>query len=202
MSTGFRAFIGPLTPDMYALMRGQSWHEHPDCPPPEELALLRLDHWDFAGHVRQGRLVVAREVAREVVTAFAAIFEARFPIAQMVPIYVFGGSDDESMAANNTSAFNFRTISGSNTLSHHATGMAIDINPVQNPWVRGDTVLPPEGAAHLDRSRETPGLIARPGPVVAAFDAIGWTWGGDWPDVKDYHHFQKYPHRGTKGRAS
>lgn len=193
MSRRFSAFIGPLSPDMHARMRGRSWHDRPGCPPPAELALLRLDHWDFHGQVRQGQLVVARTVAREVVFVFERIFEARFPIAQMVPIYVFGGDDNASMEANNSSAFNFRTIAGTEQLSQHALGLAIDINPVQNPWVRGEEVLPPAGRAFLERDPAQPGVIGRPGPVTDAFDEVGWHWGGDWPDIKDYHHFQKRP---------
>jgi len=193
MSRRFSAFIGPVSPDMHARMNGRSWHDSPGCPEPAELALLRLDHWDFRGQVRQGQLVVARAVAREVVFVFKRIFEARFPIAQMVPIHVFGGDDNASMDANNSSAFNFRTIAGTDELSQHAFGLAIDINPVQNPWVRKKKVLPPAGREFLERDPAVPGVIVRPGPVTDAFDEVGWQWGGDWPGVKDYHHFQKHP---------
>jgi hypothetical protein len=193
MSRRFSAFIGPISPDMHARMNGRSWHDRPGCPRPAELALLRLDHWDFRGQVRQGQLVVARTVAREVVFVFERIFNARFPIAQMVPIHVFGGDDNASMEANNSSAFNFRTIAGTDQLSQHGFGLAIDINPVQNPWVRKKKVSPPAGRAFLERDPALPGVITRPGPVTEAFDEVGWRWGGDWPDIKDYHHFQKHP---------
>ena len=196
MTFTFHAIVDAIPEAMAAAMRGASWHVHPQCPDFADLALIRMKHWTFAGQIGDGELVVARVVADELCRAFAALFAARFPIARMTPIYHFGGDDRASMDANNCSAFNFRTIAGTDRLSQHAGGFAVDVNPVQNPWVRGDTISPPAGAAYLDREAERPGLIARPGPVTDAFDAIGWTWGGDWQEVKDYHHFQKYPRHG------
>jgi len=107
----------------------------------------------------------------------------------MEPVDAFGGDDDRSMAANNTSAFNCRTIAGSSRWSEHAFGRAIDINPVQNPYVRGASVDPPAGATFLDRASGAPGLITADGPVVAAFAKIGWRWGGAWSAGQDYQHF-------------
>lgn len=176
-----------------AEMRGVSWRDDPRCPPFSELALLAVPHWDLSGASAVGELVVARELAEAVLDVFARLYRARFPIARMQRIDVFGGDDEASMAANNCSAFNFRTVAGTDRLSNHALGRAIDINPVQNPWVRGDVVLPPAGRAHLDRSADVPGLIRRPGPVTDAFDAIGWEWGGDWTGTSDFHHFHLAP---------
>jgi hypothetical protein len=100
----------------------------------------------------------------------------------------YGGDDDASMAADNSSAFNFRVVAGTNVLSQHARGLAIDINPVENPWRRPDRVLPEAGRAFLDRGDVRPGMIVRPGPVVAVLDEMGWEWGGDWKHAWDDHH--------------
>jgi hypothetical protein len=190
-ATPFDGAFGPLPPEVRAEMIGRSWHDAPGCPRFEELALVRVPHWDFAGGVARGELVVAAEVAADVLRVFARLYEARFPIARMTRIDAFGGDDDASMGANNTSAFNFRRIAGSDLLSQHALGVAVDVNPVQNPMLKDGGIYPPAGRAYLDRADARPGMITRPGPVVAAFEAIGWIWGGDWEDLKDYHHFAR-----------
>ncbi|MET0385174.1 MAG: M15 family metallopeptidase [Polyangiales bacterium] len=174
-------------------MRGRSWREDARCPRFDVLRLLRLRHWDFAGTEHVGELVVHADVADEVQGIFAQLFAAGFPIASMRRIDCFAGDDDASMAANNCSAFNFRPIQGTEVLSHHGLGLAIDINPVQNPWLRGERIDPPAGREYLDRSHVRPGMIVRPGPVLDAFSAAGWRWGGDVPGAPDYHHFSKLP---------
>lgn len=181
-----------ISDELFASMQGASWHPAPECPARPALRLLSMNHWGMDGRVHEGELVVAATVADELLAVFARMFAARFPIFQMVRIDAFGGDDNASMAANNCSAFNFRRIAGTSKLSQHALGVAVDINPVQNPWIRNDTVLPPKGRDFLDRSDVRAGMIVRPGPVTDAFDAIGWHWGGDWNDTKDYHHFSKY----------
>jgi poly-gamma-glutamate synthesis protein (capsule biosynthesis protein) len=193
MSASFSAAVLDIPPHMQNEMRGRSWHDQLDCPPFAALRLLRLSHHGFDNLVHTGELVVAAQVAAEVLEIFEQLFEARFPIAQMRRVDAFDGSDDASMAANNTSAFNFRRVQGTQLLSHHARGLAIDINPVQNPWVRGERVDPPAARAYLDRAVLRPGMIAREGPVVNAFEARGWYWGGDFTDMRDYHHFSKLP---------
>ena len=95
------------------------------------------------------------------------------------------------MAANNTSAFNCRLAVGTAHFSEHAFGRAVDLNPLQNPYVKGDEVLPPAGRAHLDRLARTPGLVREGGPAVRAFAAAGWSWGGRWRSLKDYQHFSR-----------
>ena len=109
----------------------------------------------------------------------------------MEPVSLYGGSDDESMAANNTSAFNCRAVTGGSSWSQHSYGNAIDINPVQNPYVSGSLVLPPEGEAYTDRDPSVPGLIFEPGPLTGAFLRKGWGWGGNWISLKDYQHFSE-----------
>lgn len=161
------------------------------CPVPlDELRLLTISHWGFDGQPQQGELVVAATHAEAVVTVFRRLFEERFPIESMRLIDDFGGDDEQSMAANNTSAFNCRAATGSSRWSEHAYGEAIDINPVQNPFVtRSGAVLPPQGVAHTTRDPDTPGLITEDSPVVSAFSSIGWLWGGSWSSGKDYQHF-------------
>ncbi len=100
----------------------------------------------------------------------------------------FGGSDDASMAADNTSAFNCRPVTGGGGFSEHSYGTAIDLNPVQNPYVSGDLVLPEPGRGYLDRAPGS-GVIRAGDPTVATFAASGWTWGGTWSGPVDYQHF-------------
>jgi D-alanyl-D-alanine carboxypeptidase len=151
---------------------------------------VRLRYWDFNGKVQDGELIVHRTLTDDVITAFRAIFDARFPIERMAPVDEYGGDDNRSMDANNTSAFNCRPATGSSRWSEHAYGRAIDINPRQNPYVTASgTVEPSAGTAFLDRTRPVPGLITSDGPVVAAFASVGWGWGGNWNGTKDYQHF-------------
>lgn len=179
----------PLDAERRARMTGVSWH--PGCPVGlDELVLLRLPHWTFDGGLRRGALVVRASVADEVLRAFRHLYEARFPIERMEPVEAFGGDDHRSMAANNTSAFNCRKTEGGRGFSEHARGEAVDLNPVQNPYVRGATVLPPEGAGAVERIPRL-GMLVEGGPGVAAFDAVRWSWGGRWKRVRDYQHFSR-----------
>lgn len=170
-------------------MRGVSWRDDPRCPRFEDLALLHLPYRNMSGQDRMGELVISRDVADAVLWVFARLHTNGFPIARMERIDHYGGDDNRSMAANNCSGFNFRLVEGTDRLSNHALGRAIDINPVQNPWVRGDRVDPEAGRAFLDRDQNVPGLVRSPSPVIDAFAAIGWEWGGDWEPYQDYHHF-------------
>jgi hypothetical protein len=168
---------------------GAAWREN--CPVPvTKLRLLSLLHWGDDGRVANGALVVHEDHAEDIVAVFAQLFEGQFPVHTMRPITEFGGDDDASMAANNTSAFNCREIDGQpGVWSQHAYGGAIDINPLVNPWVRGDRVDPPEGAAYVDRDPAVTGLIVAGDVVTTAFAEIGWDWGGDWTTTLDYQHF-------------
>ena len=135
--------------------------------------------------------MVHEDVAAEVVTAFGTLFDARFPIRRMELIEAYGASDDASMEADNTSAFNCRPVTGTtDRFSIHSYGKAIDINPVENPYVRGTTVLPPAGAAYLDREDVRPGMITKNDVVEKAFRTAKFFWGGDYNSLKDYQHFE------------
>lgn len=181
----FTASVASVT----AAQLGASYR--PGCPVgPASLRQVRLTHWTPAGTAATGTLVVHQDTVDRTVTAFRTLYTSRVPIARMVPVSEYGGSDDASMAANNTSAFNCRLKTGSSSSwSEHSYGRAVDINPVQNPYVTsGGTVLPPAGAAYADRRRYAAGML-HAGGAVNAMKAAGFQWGGDWSSVKDYQHF-------------
>ncbi len=152
----------------------------------KNLTLISVKFFSFGGEVREGQLVVHAAVAEEVQEIFEKLAERRFPIQQIVPIVAYGGDDNASMAANNTSAFNYRVIFGTDRLSNHSYGRAIDINPLQNPYLQRDGALMPPGA-HYDLTQS--GTIT---PEIASlFKSYGWGWGGDWVPQKDWQHFEK-----------
>ena len=161
------------------------------CPvAPTRLRVVRVSYWGFDGRAHAGRLVVNERVTGDVVAVFRRLYAARFPIRRMVPVSAYRGSDDASMAADNTSAFNCRRAVGSATgrWSAHAYGEAIDVNPIENPYVLG-RVLPPAGRRYLDRSRAGRGMAVAGGVLVRAFETVGWKWGGRWRRSPDYQHF-------------
>lgn len=167
-----------------------SWRE--GCPVGvEDLRLLTIDHWGFDGQVRKGELVVHRDQAAKILAAMRKLFDARFPIEKIELVDRYDANDDKSMDANNTSAFNCREVEGRpGVWSQHSYGRAIDINPIQNPYVSGSgEVSPAAGAAYADRSKRLPGMIRSKDAVVSAFASIGWKWGGYWSSAKDYQHF-------------
>lgn len=182
-----RGSVASIGPELAERMAA-SWR--PGCPVPlADLRYLTVPYLDMSGAPRTGELVVHEDVATDVLEVFAALRAARFPIASMRLVDDFDASDDASMAADNTSAFNCRLRTGGSTWSEHAYGRAIDLNPVENPYVRGSHVAPRAGAAYVDRP-DLPGVVHEGDVVVEAFAAIGWVWGGTWTDgVLDYQHF-------------
>ena len=179
----------PIGEPLAAEMRAVSWR--PGCPVPiSDLRLITMNHWGFDGQVHTGELVVHADVADDIVGVFARLFDVGYPIRRMERIEHYGGDDDASMAADNTSAFNCRPITGGGAFSVHSWGKAVDINPVENPYVKGDIVLPEAGRPFVDRSSSRPGVIVDDDVVVEAFAAIGFVWGGDWTRLKDYQHFE------------
>jgi poly-gamma-glutamate synthesis protein (capsule biosynthesis protein) len=188
-SRAFTASIEPPPAEVRARMEGVSWRgDDPRCPRWDALAYLRVDHVTFDGSIARGELVVAAPLAHDAVALLRRLYLLGFPIRQLRLVDDFAGSDDASMSADNSSAFNFRVVAGTDQLSQHALGRAIDLNPVENPWRRPDRLQPPEGAAFADRSNVRPGMIVRPGPIVAVLDELGWEWGGDWRHAFDDHH--------------
>jgi hypothetical protein len=166
-----------------------SWRR--GCPVgPGELRLLRADYWGFDRRVHQGELIVHRDHARRILVVLGKLFKARYPIQRLRLVDAYRADDDRSMAANNTSGFNCRRVSGSSGWSEHAFGRAIDLNPLRNPWVtRGGRVSPPAGRPYANRARRAAGMIHANDLVVRAFAAAGWRWGGYWSGSKDYQHF-------------
>lgn len=167
-----------------------SWRE--GCPVGlEELRLVEVRHHDFNGGIGNGRLIVHHEVAEALVSVFQELFDVGFPIQRIELVDEYGASDIDSMRANNTSAFNCRRVSGTDRWSEHAFGRAVDINPLVNPYVRGQVVDPPEGAPYADRPPGIVGAIYADDAVVQAFEKIGWQWGGTWSSAQDYQHFSQ-----------
>lgn len=185
----------PVSTALLEKIRHTTWRQ--GCPvAPEDLRQLTLTYRDFEGKQETGTLIVNADLADEVIRIFEDLFDHDFPIERMIPIEEYGGDDNASMAANNTSAFNCRDATGKpGVFSNHSWGRAIDINPLTNPYVKADKVLPPEGRRYLDRTKEFKGSILKNGFVVRDFEKNGWTWGGRWPDRQDYQHFEKQKKR-------
>jgi hypothetical protein len=157
----------------------------------ERLAIVRMSYVDFTGTAREGQIVVLDVLAEPVSNIFAELLRQRFPIESVRLMNQFNGNDDASIAQNNTSSFNDRNVAGTASLSMHAYGAAIDLNPVQNPTIenlKGKLVVsPPSGQAFLNRTRAVPGMAES---VRSIFRRYGFTeWGGNWR-LKDYQHFQ------------
>ena len=184
----FRGTISRIDAAQAKRMTGVSWR--PGCPVHlRDLRLLTLSHRRFDGKTRLGRLIVHADVAREVVDVFRKLYRARFPIRRMVPVDAYGASDFRSIEADNTSAFNCRYVDGTTRWSEHAYGRAVDVNPIENPYVSGGRTSHRASVTYVDRTRRRPGMAYESSVLVRAFDSIGWGWGGRWASVKDYQHF-------------
>jgi poly-gamma-glutamate synthesis protein (capsule biosynthesis protein) len=188
-----RARIEPIPDAMWRHMQGRSWRADMPCPARGDLVVLHAPYRDFQRQPRMGVLVVARSAAPKIAQAFQEIFDSgQFQIAKMRPIDDYNGSDDASMDDNNTSAFNCRRVEGGKGMSKHALGLAVDINPIQNPYRDAAGVAPRAGAAYATtQGRRAPvmGLIRPDDVVMRAFRRIGWRWGGHFRTTPDYQHF-------------
>jgi hypothetical protein len=170
---------------------GASWR--PGCPvAADQLRRLAIEYWGLDDQAHTGALVVHASVATAVLKVFDRLRDERFPIHRMEPIDAFNGSDEASMDADNTSGFNCRyaVADGPPRWSRHAYGKAIDVNPVENPYLQGGKVQPPAGGAFVDRSPYRPGMAVTDGALVNAFASVGWSWGGRWSATPDYQHFE------------
>jgi peptidoglycan L-alanyl-D-glutamate endopeptidase CwlK len=148
--------------------------------------LIDVVYWGFDGELHKGALVADNRVVNDLQLVFLQMLLLGFPLESVVPISEYGWDDSESTRQNNTSAFNYRCVAGTDRLSRHAYGLAIDINPVQNPYCSNGNVSS-EGAEY---DPQEPGTLYRGHPVVELFSLLGWRWGGDWSE-KDYQHFDK-----------
>ncbi len=183
-------FVETLSPQVFAEMQGVSYHEGAPVEI-EDLRVVHVQYVDFEGAEHSGELMVHERVADEVLSIFKELYDKGYPIARMNRIEKYGGDDAASMNADNTSAFNHRQVAGSDKLSLHAYGLAIDINPVENPYITNEGVEPLEGEGYVDRTLNVKGLIKKGDTCYEAFIKRGWQWGGEWKSIKDYQHFQK-----------
>lgn len=188
-SEGFEAHVTRISPQLRERMKGKSWHK--GCPVPiRRLRLIEVSYHGFDKQRHMGRLVAHRDAAGALVGALRSMYRRGFKIRRMYLVDRYEGNDRRSMRADNTSAFNCRTVAGTDRWSEHAYGRAIDINPVENPYVASDgSVSPRKGAEYADRSPRRKGMIASGGATVRAFERRGWGWGGYWSSSKDYQHF-------------
>ncbi len=186
--TGFAADVQSPAPE--SVLARSTWA--PECPVGRaDLSWVRVAFVGFDGERHTGELLVNRSVAEDLVTVFRALYEARFPLEEMRVTRAAELTAPPTGDGNNTGSFACRATRGASTYSQHAYGLAVDVNPFQNPYRKGDVVLPELASSYLDRDRERPGMIAPDGPVVRAFARIGWGWGGDWSSLKDYQHFSQ-----------
>lgn len=190
---GFASRVEPVPEDVLAR---SSWSD--ECPVvADDLRWVQLAFWGFDGRRHTGELLVHADAANEMVQVFGQLYAARFPIEEMRITRAEEIDAEPTGDGNNTGAFTCRPVHGTTYWAQHAYGLAVDVNPFQNPYIKppdakgvpGDMLIPELAAAYLDRSRQVPGMI-RPGDtVVRAFAAVGWQWGGDWRKAKDFMHF-------------
>lgn len=183
-----------ITPAVYLRMENKSYSEV--CKTPiDSLRYVRVLHFGFDGEIYIGELVVSSLISSDIIDIFKELFDAGYPIEHMVLVDDYDADDNLSMEANNTSSFNYRVVEGTSKLSKHAYGLAIDINPLYNPYIRTvngkEVILPENGSEYADRTLECEYYITEGDVCYNAFIKRGFTWGGNWEDSKDYQHFQK-----------
>jgi hypothetical protein len=184
----FKASISPIGPTLARRMTGVSWHV--SCPVAlRDLRLVRATYIGFDRRAHTGELVVNGDAASDIVNVFRRLYSARFPIHRMVTVDAYGGSDFRSIEADNTSAFNCRFVDGTSRWSEHAYGRAIDVNPIENPYVSGGRTSHRASAPYLRRTPCRRGMACPGNVLVRAFASVGWGWGGYWSGAKDYQHF-------------
>lgn len=196
-SHGHEAFfsINAIPDSIFALMRGRSYKS--DCTiARSSLRYILCLHRDDGGRAIVGEMVVNKAIADDVLHIFRELFEGGYPIERMRLIDYWDADDERAMTANNSSSFNFRFISHTKKVSKHGMGMAIDINPLYNPYtktLRNGTIIvePAAGKAYLDRRRQFRYKITRGDLCHRLFRKYGFRWGGDWKTMKDYQHFEK-----------
>lgn len=187
-------YIKKIDDNIKTRINGKSYKD--DCDVPyDDLRYIRVLHKNFEGKTQIGELIINKSVAEDVLDIFKELYDADYPIERMVLIDEYDAEDNTSMAANNSSAFNFRFVDGTTKRSSHSDGLAIDINPLYNPYVRTrngkEVVLPENGTEYADRTKENPYYIKKDDICYQAFSKRGFTWGGEWKSSKDYQHFQK-----------
>jgi len=193
----FKSDISPITPKIKKRMQGKSWTK--GCPVSiSELRYVKLTYKDFKYADRQGELIVHKSVSSDVVEIFKALYQKSYPIRKMKLVSSYKGSDWKSIEADNTSAYNCRNVGGTNRWSKHSYGKAIDINPIENPYVFSSGKISHK-ASYKYRSRakqknlkpDNQAIILKNSDIVKIFKKYGWKWGGNFRGEKDYQHFAK-----------
>ena len=156
----------------------------------DQLRYLTLSYYDFDSLVQKGELVCNQSIAHDLLCVFRDLFAEQYPICSIHLVDDFDADDETSMQANNTSCFNYRTVPGSSGLSQHALGRAIDVNPLQNPYIKSSHVYPATATEYVDRTKDFPHKIDKDDLCYKVFTSYGFTWGGYWRD-RDYQHFVK-----------
>lgn len=190
----------PLSEELAEYITGLSYPKDLEEPAifTGDLSYVHVLYCDFEGNPAEGELICNQAIAQDLVEIFCELYKAEYQIEKIRLIDEYGGDDDLSMTDNNTSCFNYRVVSGSSSLSRHAYGLAVDVNPLYNPYItynRDHTinVAPAAGEDYADRSRSFPYKIDESDLCCRLFKEHGFTWGGDWNSCKDYQHFQKTP---------
>ncbi len=163
-----------------------------ECPIPlSKLRFLTLTYYGFDEKTHTGEMIVHEELSEDVIEIFRELYENKYPIEKIRLIDEYEADDNKSMEDNNTSCFCYRTKTSGNSVSMHGYGLAIDINPMQNPYVYKNLILPEGSNDYVDRSKNRKGMIIKEDICYQAFIKRGWTWGGNWKKCKDYQHFEK-----------
>ncbi len=193
-------YYEPLSDGLTEYITGISYPANLENPAiaVDELSYVHVLYLDFDGNPAEGELICNQAIAQDLVEIFHELYRAEYQIEKIRLIDAYGGDDDLSMADNNTSCFNYRVVSGSSSLSKHAYGLAIDINPLYNPYITYNkdqtiNVSPAAGEDYADRSKAFPYKIDEDDLCCRLFKEHGFTWGGNWNSCKDYQHFQKTP---------
>ncbi len=187
-SAAFQVSVRPLTAAQRDAMTPSVWRK--GCPVSlDQLRAVRATHRGFDGNDRTGTLIVNQDVASTVATALRRLYAAGVPIRKMRPIEAYGGNDWKSIEDDNTSAFNCRSATGSSNWSNHAYGRAIDINPIENPYVTSGGSVAHKASVKFVKRTAGPGVATPGSPLVKVFANLGWGWGGTWSGTKDYQHF-------------
>lgn len=151
------------------------------------LSLVEVTYFSFDKKLHRGQVLIHKDLAAEIKKIFKTIESEGFPVGKVIPVIKYNWSDSNSMEDNNSSGFNYRTVSGSLKLSRHATGRAFDLNPMYNPQIKRG-ITSPKGAKY-DTNKE--GTLDNRSAIVQIFIKSGWKWGGNWKSSKDYQHFEK-----------
>lgn len=180
--------------EIFARIKGKSYKD--DCTiPVSDLRYLHVLHVGFDGQTHEGEIICNKSIAEDLLEIFEALYEAEYPIEKIKLVDEYNAEDEASMADNNSSCFNFRFISHTTKVSNHGAGLAIDINPLYNPYVKtvdgALSIEPANGAPYVDRSADFPYKIDENDLAYQLFTAHGFTWGGAWSSSKDYQHFEK-----------